>query len=143
MKKLLTLLSLTLSMTAFAAPQGNDDVNGNMNVTARVIAPLTITQTGDLAFGNIIKGKSADATSSYSITGEGGAGINFTISETLELTHDTRSNEKLIVQITPTIPTNLNDDGTASLGIAGVIDIPENQLSGSYSGTLVAAVRYN
>lgn len=142
MKKLITLLSLTMAMTAFGAtttPQGNTEKTGDMNITATVIRPLTVTAQ-PMAFNKVIQGATASANSNFTITGENSENIKVTIPETVTLTNGQNT---LNVAITRTIPTNLGDTGTITVPVSGSITTSTSTATGEYSGTLTARVQYN
>ncbi|MGL4671686.1 MAG: DUF4402 domain-containing protein [Cetobacterium sp.] len=143
MKKLLTLLSLTLSMTAFAAPQGNVEDKAEMKVIARVIKPLKVESTGDLDFGDIIQGASANASSGYEISGEVGQLITVTIDNNVTLTNKSDSNDTIEVGIQyRDLPNAIAASGTSLVAINGTLNTTSNQGLGVYEGTLTARVQY-
>ena len=141
MKKLLTLLSLTMAMTAFGTttPQGNEEKSATMNITATVIKPLTIEKTQDMTFGNIIQEKEAKATGRYRITGEPNQGITITVTPLQALTG---ANDSLAIRLDSTLPTNIDESGDASFDIVGTIT-PSSTNLGYYSGSITAKVVYN
>ncbi|MGL5702671.1 MAG: DUF4402 domain-containing protein [Cetobacterium sp.] len=143
MKKLLTLLSLTLAMTAFAAPQGNIEDKAEMKVIARVIKPLKVESTGDLDFGDIIQGASANASSGYKITGEIGQLITVTIDNNVTLTNRSDSNDTIEVGIQyKDLPNTIAASGTSLVAINGTLNTANDQGLGVYEGTLTARVQY-
>ncbi|MGL4653673.1 DUF4402 domain-containing protein [Cetobacterium sp.] len=141
MKKLLTLLSLTLSMTAFAAPQGNSIEDKTMNITARVIAPLNIDVT-HMAFGDVIKGTTATATGTYTITGEPNQAFELTISELTHLNGPNKSILPITISKTLDLVTNLDQDGKAVQILTGTLIPTESTTTGNYNGTITARVQY-
>ncbi|MGL5428824.1 MAG: hypothetical protein ACRDAS_13035 [Cetobacterium sp.] len=140
MKKLLILLSLTLSMTAFAAPQGNTEKSAEMEVTARVIAPLTINAT-PMAFGDIIQGTTATATGTYVITGQPGETFEFTITEITELTSGDNS---LAINLAglDNIPTVIPESGNLTHVLTGTLNPTLTTVAGDYEGTITARIQY-
>ncbi|MGL4999847.1 MAG: DUF4402 domain-containing protein [Cetobacterium sp.] len=142
MKKLLMLLSLTLAVSAFGAPQGNSEQSATMNISATVIKPLTIEKITDMEFGSIIQGSKANATSGYSIKGEAGQSIAITIDSSVLLTHET-TKSSIIVGIRTSPPHSLDKNGNATLSVDGFLETTSNQEIGKYNGTLVAKVQYN
>lgn len=139
MKKLITLLSLTMAMAAFGAPQGDVEKTGDMNITATVIKPLTVTAQ-PMAFNKVIQGATATAKANFTIKGESRENITVTIPETVTLTNGKNS---LNVAITRTIPTNLGDAGEVTVPVNGSIETSNSTATGEYSGTLIARVQYN
>ena len=141
MKKLLTLLSLTMAITAFGTPQGNTEKTDTMTITATVISPLTIEKTQDMDFGNIIQGTRATATSGYIITGEKGQPITVTIDDSVLLSNQ-KTKTSLVVGIETDLPQSLDNNGNANVSVLGSLNIPNDQQVGTYTGTLVARVQY-
>ncbi|MGL4987746.1 MAG: hypothetical protein ACRCZO_20340 [Cetobacterium sp.] len=145
MKKLLTLLSLALTVSAFGAPTGNKEESATMNVTATVIKPLTIKVTKDMAFGTIIQGTKADATGAYAVAGEPGATVDITTTLPKTLTNATRSAgldidfEGLSEGKTSL---TLNESGNLALNINGSINPTTDTPTGEYSGEIIARVQY-
>ena len=142
MKKLLTLLSLTMAMTAFGAtaPQGNEEKPATMQINATVIRPLTVVAS-NMEFGRVIQGAEANATGRYTITGEPGQNIEITIVKPTELTSSTNK-VNLPITLTHNEPSVLSPTGDASFDIIGNIT-PSNKHLGNYSGTITATVVYN
>ncbi|MGL4671685.1 hypothetical protein [Cetobacterium sp.] len=143
MKKLLTLLSLTLSMTAFAAPQGNSEQSATMNINATVIKPLRIQVTQNMDFGTVIQGSSAEATGTYKITGEPGQGI--TINTTLPEGLTNNINKAILPIAFNSITKNiegLNQNGEFYFNITGTIEPTEGTQIGNYTGEIIARVQY-
>ena len=141
MKKLLILLSLTTSMTAFGAPHGNTEKAATMNVTATVIKPLTIVKTGDMDFGNIIQGTNTTTDSGYTITGEKGQPIIVTIDDSVLLSIE-KAKTSLVVGIKTQLPKSLDTNGNANVSVQGFLNVPKEQHVGTYTGTLTARVQY-
>ncbi|MGL5124881.1 MAG: hypothetical protein ACRC6U_02720 [Fusobacteriaceae bacterium] len=76
MKKLLMLLSCTLSLAAFAN-------EATMNINAVIIKPLTVSHNGDIDFGLVAQNVTTYARDKeFKVIGTPGQKINFTINET-------------------------------------------------------------
>ncbi len=140
MKKLLTLLSLTLSMTAFAAPQGNTEKSANMQVIARVIKPLTIDATA-MEFGDIIQGTTTTATGTYTITGQPNETFVFTIDRITELKNGDNS---LAISLDglDDIPTTIPESGNLTHVLRGTLSPTSDTVPGIYTGTITARIQY-
>ncbi|MGL4864744.1 hypothetical protein [Cetobacterium sp.] len=70
MKKVLTF-SFLFGILAYTSPALEDSsVQGVMNVTAKVVKPLTVTADSDLDFGDILPGDFRAAYSSFTLHGE-------------------------------------------------------------------------
>lgn len=148
MKKLLGLTFVLTSMVALSAPQGSKDETATMNITATVIEPLTV-EAQPMAFGRIIKGIEGKATSTFTITGEEGAQVNFMIPASTDLTSKV-GNKTMTVNFTTKNDGNFkrNGDGNGTLATGSNIvtvtgTIPNTDQTGTFEGTLVATVRYN
>lgn len=155
MKKILTLLSLTLSMTAFA----NNLVESNtMTINATVIKPLTVKHSGNINFGNLIQGSghSSKVNSSFYIQGSPNEKIELKINDQ---TVDSFSNSNLTkVGGTDTLPlyTNnrkinnssnlthptLDTNGNLVFSFDSEVNVG-NQPLGQYQGNLTVSVKYN
>ncbi|MBC2850818.1 DUF4402 domain-containing protein [Cetobacterium sp. 8H] len=149
MKKLITLLSLTMAMTAFGAPQGNTEKTGDMKITATVITPLTVVAQ-PMQFNKIIKGTTtpvtATATANFSITGEQGETVTVTIPNTVTLINKANNQNQLAVAISGTTgePTAMNlETSTISIPVTGTITTNSSTATGEYEGNLTARVTYN
>ena len=142
MKKLITLLSLTMAMTAFGASQGNTENNENMTITAQVIQPLTVKADKNLDFGKIIQGNTATANSTFTITGEAKENITVIIPETVQLSNEI-AKSSLNVEIVSLLPHNLGNSGSTIAGITGTIVTAADTPTGTYTGEFTAQVRYN
>ncbi|MGL4970914.1 MAG: DUF4402 domain-containing protein [Cetobacterium sp.] len=143
MKKLLTLLSLTLSMTAFAAPQGNSEKTSTMDISATVIKPLNISVTQDMNFGRVIQGSSANATGTYKISGEPGQGISITTTLPEGLTNGV--NKSLLPITFNSFTKNiegLDSNGDFTFDITGTIVTNDSTPAGNYTGEIIARVQY-
>ncbi|MGL4672602.1 DUF4402 domain-containing protein [Cetobacterium sp.] len=143
MKKLLMLLSLTLAVSAFAAPQGDSEKSADMNITARVIDPLTVVAE-PMEFGDIIKGSTATADADFTIKGEASQGITLTIDSIAKLT--TTDGKELPISLSNVgngvMSLNLDTDGNYVRNIIGTLNPTAATASGEYSGTITARVQY-
>lgn len=141
MKKLLILLSLTTAMTAFGAPQGNSETNYEMGINARVIVPLRV-EVADMEFGDIIQDYTANATGTYTITGEPNQDILFTLEKPdFLLSADNSENLAITFDYEP-LPTKVDSSGSTTVNIIGTLS-PTLIHSGNYSGTIVGKIQYN
>ncbi|MGL5989379.1 DUF4402 domain-containing protein [Cetobacterium sp.] len=143
MKKLLMLLSLTLAVSAFGAPQGDSQQSADMKITARVIDPLTVVAE-PMQFGDIIKGTTANADSTFTIKGEPSQGITLTIDGINELSNANGDKLAIVLKgfVNGTVKTTLANDGNLVKKIEGSLTPDLNTVSGEYSGTLTARVQY-
>ncbi|MGL6169338.1 MAG: hypothetical protein ACRC0Y_13725 [Fusobacteriaceae bacterium] len=75
MKKLLMLLSCTISLVAFAN-------EATMNINAVIVKPLTVSHNGDIDFGLVAQNVTAYANDKqFKVIGTPGQKINFTIND--------------------------------------------------------------
>ncbi|MGL6024715.1 MAG: hypothetical protein ACRC0F_08870 [Cetobacterium sp.] len=144
MKKLLTLLSLALTVSAFGAPTGNKEESATMNVTATVIRPLTIKAT-DMAFGTIIQGTKANATGTYTLAGEPGAQVDIT-ADIPEFLSNEVTRTGLPISFTGLSKQKqaltLDGNGNFVIDITGSVNPTTDTVTGEYKGTIVARVQY-
>ncbi|MGL5702670.1 MAG: DUF4402 domain-containing protein [Cetobacterium sp.] len=142
MKKLLTLLSLTLSMTAFASNYYND-ASTTMEVTAYVLQPLNINAETNMQFGSIVRAQNSTATGKFKITGENGAKIKVEFSDKVNLNHEQGGASMEVGVWSDNKPWQLDGNGVAEFTVNGNIQAAADQKAGQYSGELLASVRYN
>ena len=149
MKKYIALLSLIVSSLTFSSENSNDE-KGTMNITAKVIRPLTVISNGDLKFGKILPEKYASAHSSYTVKGEPGATIDISFpkankyapeSYTMFLTNDT--NDKLSFSFNHLqAPTTFDKTGELKIPIAASITTKKDQARGEYKGSITLRATY-
>lgn len=139
MKKLITLLSLTLASSAFALTNG--DASANMNITARVIQPLTV-KAEKMDFGKIIKGSTATSDSRFLVSGESGEKVSIDIPKTASLIGPNNENIEVAIKTTNAGQQTLSATAT-EVGIHGTLPTTDKTVTGTYAGTLTASVRYN
>ncbi|MCQ8212278.1 hypothetical protein NON08_07050 [Cetobacterium somerae] len=144
MKKLLTLLSLTMAMTTFAAPHGNEEKSATMNITATVIRPLTVEVVDHMNFGTVIQGNKVTATGKYLINGEPGQKITVTTTFPENL-FNVVSRSTLPIELNMPMPLTgyaLGTDGELPLNIYGSITPSTETAPGTYKGQIIARVQY-
>ncbi|MGL6130528.1 MAG: hypothetical protein ACRCZ9_02800 [Fusobacteriaceae bacterium] len=142
MKKLLTLLSLALTVSAFGAPTGNESKEATMNVTATVIKPLTIIVAQDMSFGTIIQGTEAKATGIYTLAGEPGAKVDIKTTFPEALSNNVSRSELPITFTALNNDYSLDNSGNLSVNINGSVTPTTATVTGLYEGTIVARVQY-
>ncbi|MGL5175629.1 MAG: DUF4402 domain-containing protein [Cetobacterium sp.] len=147
MKKILTLLSLTLSMTAFAADQAT------MEIKATVVKPLNVSHNGNIDFGTVIQNTTVRAENKlFTVSGTANQKVIFTMNGTpinqfteTELSKTGDNTKKMLVwlkDIKLSSADTLDGDGNLTWGFNAEMYIPEKQETGEYSGQLVARVTY-
>ena len=128
-------------MPAFATtPQGNTLKSTSMNVSARVIAPLTINAT-PMEFGDIIKGTEATAEGTYTITGENNQLFTFSITP---ITHLTNGSHTLTIELDGIndLPDRITNGDTLTHTLTGTLRPSETTVAGTYTGTITATIIY-
>lgn len=121
-------------------PQGNTEKSANMEVTARVIAPLTIDATA-MEFGDIIQGAEATATGTYTITGQPGENFEFIITGITELTNGDNS-LAITLDGLDDIPTTIPESGELIHTLKGTLNPTLTTVAGDYEGTITARIQY-
>ncbi|MGL5190111.1 MAG: hypothetical protein ACRC7S_10750 [Cetobacterium sp.] len=154
MKKILTLLSLTLSMTAFANSVVQSDT---MNINAKIVKPLTVSHDGHIQFGNLVQnsGHSEKVSRNFFINGTPGQKIEFKINDqkldSFSNSHLTRvgGSETLDFYTSNRKVTNgdisnptLDNNGNLTFSFDSVVNVT-NLPVGEYTGSLKVAVKYN
>ncbi|MGL5378138.1 MAG: hypothetical protein ACRDAT_07690 [Cetobacterium sp.] len=144
MKKILILLSLALTVSAFGAIVGNQEKESEMNITATVIRPLTIKST-DMTFGTIIQGAKADAIGTYTLAGEPGAKVDITADIPEFLSNEvTKTGLPISFKGLSKQKQALTLDGSGNfvIDITGSVNPTTDTVTGDYKGTIVARVQY-
>jgi hypothetical protein len=172
--RILPAIVLLMSGLAFSAvAQTGDPVTETATATATIITPLTLTNAGDMNFGNItatsaggtvvlapagtrlatgvqLPGTSASVSAaSFAVEGEAGYAYTVTLpTGTHTLTETVGGTATMLVG---TFTSNagstpsLDVDGAGSFSVGATLTIGANQLSGTYTNALgfTVAVAYN
>ncbi|HYL22604.1 MAG TPA: DUF4402 domain-containing protein [Gemmatimonadales bacterium] len=156
-------LVLVLAGVATAQAQG---VNGSITATAQVQAPITVTGTQNLSFGNVFPGVAkavayTDATNAgtFSVGGQAStpvtysftlpanltsAGNNLPIGSWLgyaNTTNSTSGGSAITPSATPATAT-LSGSGGLFFFLGATVTPPANLPAGAYSGTVTLTVSY-
>lgn len=154
MKNKILILAILSSLTSFSQDINNS--NPDMNITAQVIKPLVVTNSGDINFGKVIQGTTATATDNhFLISGEPKQNIKISIngsnmnsfSKTVRLTHDKLKNKTLDVKLTNVSHdgqnTKLDKDGKFRYTFDASTSPTNLTEPGLYSGVLSVKVTFN
>ena len=157
---LMTIASLSVKAQATSA---TDDATA----TARIITPITITNTQGLVFGNIAssnaigsvtispagaRSHSGGVTPSvigtfnnaiYTATGE--ANATYTISLPASVTISSGSNNMVVNGFTSTPGATglFSAGGTQTINVGATVNVGASQVTGNYSGTYDVTIAYN
>jgi spore coat protein U-like protein len=147
-----------------AAANSNTTDTETANVTATVVAPITLTKTSDLSFGTFTSDTSActvaiGATSTQTITGNcaalsgsatsaaaftvGGSG-NRSFTTNVSATSASLSDgagHTMGLTLQNNAPTHLTN-GAATINVYGSLAVAANQAAGSYTDTVNVTVSY-
>jgi len=155
--------ALALGVSANAATR-----TATANVRIAIIAPLSITKTNDLAFGNIVPGATAGTVTinqatgaatktggvtlfgtanhaaSFNITGSGRHNYVITVSAAPTLTRagGTQTMKMTALRLNGATTRTMAASGTATLTLGGTLAVAANQVAGTYSGTFTVSVAY-
>ncbi|MDP0493635.1 MAG: DUF4402 domain-containing protein [Fusobacterium sp. JB021] len=149
MKKTLLGLFLGLSVMSMAAEvKVGENVSGDLNINANVIAPLSIAEEQAMDFGDIVLGEKATSTTPGKMTVTGAAGNSVTISfpDTTTISRVGVDNSTATVNLTSLkngIAQTLDDEGHLTEVINGVIDKGQTTKTGVHTGTVTVSVMYN
>jgi len=166
MKRLLQLtlvLLITAGLTSIANAQSAD-----INASADVQAPISVTGESDLTFGNIIQGNSKTVgyhetnAGRFLVTGTGSSNVSISFSalpsnltdgsgNNLPITYDTAWDDATSVTsgggTTFTASSgdsfNLPTDGDFSVFVGGTADASASPPAGNYEGTITLTASYN
>ncbi|HEY1504634.1 MAG TPA: DUF4402 domain-containing protein, partial [Stellaceae bacterium] len=143
---------------------GNNSASATANVTANVVAPITITKTSDLSFGDFTSDKAActvavaandvqtitgncaslssGTVSAASFTVGGSANRSFTTSVVATSPNlSDGSGHTMALTLQNNAPTHLTN-GAASIDVFGSLAVAANQAAGSYADTVTVTVSY-
>lgn len=170
MKQIIKFLAIAVVMLAFAGTVQAQTATATSNAAAVIIAPLSITNTGGLHFGTIMRSATAGtvsvATDGTRTSGggvtlsalapvhsaalfsvEGESGRNVTISLPASTTIVNAATDDMIVDTFVSDPDDANPvalTGAATvLRIGATLNVDANQPSGTYTGTFSVSVNYN
>jgi Mat/Ecp fimbriae major subunit len=154
------LLAAGLSQAA----TGNTQASATANVTANVVAPITLIKTSDLSFGDFTSDKAActvavGSTGTQTITGNcasldsgsvsaaaftvGGSG-NRSFTTNIAATSPNLSDgagHTMALTLQNNAPTKLTN-GVATINVFGSIAVGANQAAGAYADTVTVTVSY-
>ena len=149
MKKTILGLFLGMSVMGMAATSGgvglNEDVSSTLNISAEVVAPLTITEKTPMNFGIIVAGVEATTTGEMEVKVAKDALIK--ISYKKDQTTISRANKKdnIKVQLSAqhaNATATLSESGSLTETITGKISGGKLTKAGTYSGSVSVSVRY-
>ncbi|WP_194437828.1 DUF4402 domain-containing protein [Vibrio fluminensis] len=147
--KVVALSALTLATTQVFA-----STTANFDATLQVTQALTLTNDTNLDFGSITTADNtnivvaqgatgATQSANFTVKGEAGRLVNFTVPASIELIHDTDATNKITVTLDPTTSVTLNGTGDGTLSIGGTADIASATLkAGSYSVNTGVSIVY-
>lgn len=167
-----TLIALTaLAAIVLLVPSGSamaqNQASAQADATATIIAPITLTNTADLQFGNVVASTAAGTivvdtaggrtwtagatgisglpVSAAAFTVGGGANRTFTITLPASTTITNGAENMTVDTFTSSLGASsvLDGSGAAALAVGGTLTVNANQATGSYSGTFSVTVAYN
>lgn len=161
MKRLLYLFA-AMFLTAVVGTFAQDRASENAQVSARIIASLSIAKNQDLDFGKVAQGVGVVAIApentkavKFTISGEPSENIKVTYtapanllagSNTLPFTANVKSNTSDATAgasgLTSGATLALNTDGKAFVYLGGSINVAASQARGNYTGTFSIQVEY-
>ena len=154
MKNKILILAILSSLISFSKDINTS--NHDMNITAQVIKPLAITNSGDINFGKVIQGTTSTAADNhFLISGEPKENVKIDINgknmnafdKTVTLTHDKLKNKTLDVKLTNVSHdgnnTKLDEDGKFKYKFDASVSPTNLTEPGLYSGILSVKVTFN
>jgi hypothetical protein len=169
MKKVTIILTGVILMTIAAlnvnaqATSATDDATAS----ARIITPITLTNTQGLAFGNIassaatgsvtisplgIRSHSGGVTPSaigtynnavYTATGENNATYSISLPASVAITSGSNSMTVNGFTSDPNATGLLNGTGSQTINVGATLNVNANQATGDYTGTYNVTIAYN
>jgi len=152
----LAFAALALVLTGVVSAHGQG-VNGSITATAQVQAPITVTGTQNLSFGNVFPGAAkavvyTDAANGgkFSVAGQASTPVTYSFTLPLNLTsggnnlpigNSTSGGSAITPSAAPTGST-LSGSGALFFFVGATVTPPANQPAGSYTGTVTLTVSY-
>ena len=172
MSKFLKISVAAAALAALASPAyAQSSATASASSTTRIISPITLTKTADLAFGAIVKASTGNAVvtigngadtvnvtgtnaaaasgtisrAKYTVGGEGGQTFAITVPGTMTMSSggDNITVNLTTAAATGTLSGSLGSAGTFALNVGGNFTIPAAQASGDYTGSFNVTVAYN
>ena len=149
MKKTILGLFLGMSVMGMAAESTNisfaESASGELNITAKVIAPLTVAQEKPMEFGDIVAGNGEKAEGQVSIAGAPQNYVTISFNNEVKIS---RADDKYSIPVTLSSNSDgksvtLGGDGKLIETLTGEIDKNDTIHVGSYSGTVTVSVKYD
>lgn len=162
--KIFLFLVVAFGFSATAMAQNN------ANASVTIMAPITITETAPLAFGNIIPHATTDgsviitpaggksftggvtapasathAAATFTVQGQVNANISIVLpaANAVELTSGALTPLKIAAFSSTGAPTSLNASGSATINIGATLTVPAAASAGTYTGQYEFKVNYN
>jgi hypothetical protein len=169
MKKVTIILTGVILMTIASLnvnAQGTSATDDAI-ATARIITPITLTNTQGLAFGNIaassslgtvtistagVRSSAGGVTPSaigtynnaiYAATGEANATYSISLPASTTITDGTNNMTVNGFTSDPTPTGLLNGSGLQTINVGATLNVNANQVAGNYSGTYNVTIAYN
>jgi len=157
------LLAAGLSQAA-GTGTSNNSASATANVTANVVAPITLTKTSDLSFGDFTSDKAgctvavsaADvqtitgncaslgsgtvSAASFTVGGSGNRSFTTNVAATSANLSD-GAGHTMALTLQNNAPTHLTN-GAATINVYGSLAVAANQAAGSYADTVTVTVSY-
>ena len=157
------LLAAGLSQAA-GTGTSNNSASATANVTANVVAPITLTKTSDLSFGDFTSDKAsctvavstADvqtitgncaslgsgtvSAASFTVGGSGNRSFTTNVAATSANLSD-GAGRTMALTLQNNAPTHLTN-GAATIDVYGSLAVAANQAAGSYADTVTVTVSY-
>jgi hypothetical protein len=170
MKQIIKSLAIAVVMLAFAGTVQAQTATATSNAAAVIIAPLSITNTGGLHFGTIMRSATAGTVSiatdgtrssaggvtlsalapvhsaaTFDVEGEDGRTVTITLPGTITIVNlaaDDMDVDNFVSDPDDANPVTLTGVATV-LRVGATLNVDANQPSGTYTGTFDVSVNYN
>lgn len=165
MKFAITLLFLPLMVAAGAPAFAQSSAQGESSIT--FTSPIQVTSTTPLAFGVVGRPLNGSGTvaidpvtgertitngvampgdtpgrATFTVTGEPSRTFTTTVPQTFILSNGKKADD-ITVTLTSSIPTALDLNGSATIGVGGELQMQASTTMGAYTGTFTVSVAYN
>jgi hypothetical protein len=169
MKKIAKFFTLAIIMVAFSLTAFGQGATVSANATATIIAPIAITNSTDLAFGNVavsatlagtvvlsplgVRTPTAGVTlpavtgtfsaATFSVTGSGASTYAITLPASITLTGVPSGTMTVDNFTSNPSGTGALTAGAQTLTVGGTLNVGAAQAAGTYTGTFNVTVNYN
>lgn len=167
--KNLTIFSVLVALFTLVSINVNAQNIAEAETSANIIAPIQISKTVDMSFGNIVASSASGtvilatndsrtktggitlptatpgtiASAQFTVTGFDNATYAITLPETISLTNAGNTMDVDNFTSTPSTTGTLSNTGSQTVKVGATLNVGASQASGNYTGSFAVTVAYN